>query len=603
MAKSTDLPNNSIEIDITDLPSPTPKTSNRDLEGQNTKNQQSLQSNFPVQDSGITKLPSPTPEPNNGDEKVDSCILGLPSTADERVDSSIQNLSSSPPKPSYGDGKTDTGIQNLPSPGTPRLSGGDKKADSITENLPSFLLKLSDQNRNADSSNENLPNPPPKPLNMDDKVDSNMQNLPSSLSKPIPEAERVDSTVQNLPSSLPEPKDVKQTVQVTENKMSVSSDFPVQDSGRSWSSASSLVVGGRTKLPEVAEEWGGSSPSRTKPSAEEWDSGLVSVSSLKPPEVVGDHASTPTSKYDQLTSSPLDPATNACSSQEMFTEPIEFSTLDEESVSDLLAEVDAMESQCGLGSPTSVMYSGEEFFQDSRNDCFIDGLSPPLDSGKSDASSSTGNMPLPHESTMTYEVPGASQADVPVIKSGGQSSTSTEVEVETQRTDVSLDWSEAGSSSQVPASSASNEGNIHINPKPMNSGRGTLQGMMNLGFEGSTQGPTHMGRVTGLVTAQGNANVSRGTAAGFTGWDSQPKYGADRVNGSRDGAFQGWDSGFGRGRPSWSRQSPYGGGGGGSGGGGGGSYSRPLPKGQRVCKFYENGRCKKGAFCDYLHPS
>lgn len=63
----------------------------------------------------------------------------------------------------------------------------------------------------------------------------------------------------------------------------------------------------------------------------------------------------------------------------------------------------------------------------------------------------------------------------------------------------------------------------------------------------------------------------------------------------RNHHHHGVDSGFSKSRPtSWNRQSSFGGGGGGS--------SRPPPRGQRVCKFYESGYCKKGASCKYLHP-
>ncbi|KAL7231364.1 hypothetical protein ACSBR2_009591 [Camellia fascicularis] len=496
---------NNCEINIPNLPSPTPQTCNGDLEGQTTKDQQSLPSNIPVQDSGIDNLPSPTPKPSDPDEKADS---------------SIQHGTSPPPE---------------------RMDG-----------------------------------------------DFN-----------------VDSTVQNLPSPSQKPRDGDEKVQAIENKQSVSSYLPVQDSGPSWSSGSSLVVSGGTQAPD---EWGGYSPTGAKPCIEEWDSGLVS-SSLKPPDVANnDHAATPTSKYDQLTPpSPSHPATNASSWQVIDHELIEFSTLDEESVSDLLAEVDAMESQCGVGSPTSVMYSAEELFEDSKNDCFtsISGLSPPLDSGKSDALSSTGDIhiPLCHQSTMTDEPLVASQADVldPVKRPGGQSSMSVEVEVETQPTDISANQSESGSNSQLPASSPLSQDMIDSDTDHIAGPTdwGTMQGNMNLGLGGSSQGMTNMG--------WGN-DMNRSTSAGFMWWESQnqPKYGGERLIGTRDWNFQSGDSGFDKGRPLWSRQSSYGAGVGvgvGIGIGGGGSYSRPSPKGQRVCKFYGSGHCKKGAFCSYLHPS
>nr|AMP82935.1 zinc finger CCCH domain-containing protein 19 [Catalpa bungei] len=52
----------------------------------------------------------------------------------------------------------------------------------------------------------------------------------------------------------------------------------------------------------------------------------------------------------------------------------------------------------------------------------------------------------------------------------------------------------------------------------------------------------------------------------------------------------GRDSGFNGGRP-WNRQSSFGG-----GGGGGSRHKRDM-----ICPYNVNGRCKKGARCDYLH--
>ncbi|XP_059647605.1 zinc finger CCCH domain-containing protein 19-like [Cornus florida] len=89
----------------------------------------------------------------------------------------------------------------------------------------------------------------------------------------------------------------------------------------------------------------------------------------------------------------------------------------------------------------------------------------------------------------------------------------------------------------------------------------------------------------------GNANPSWGAAAGNQGtWERN----GDRYSGQRDRGSQGGGvPGFGGGR-TWNRQSSF-------GRGGPGVSPRPLPKGQRKCIFYDNGHCKKGASCDYLH--
>lgn len=91
----------------------------------------------------------------------------------------------------------------------------------------------------------------------------------------------------------------------------------------------------------------------------------------------------------------------------------------------------------------------------------------------------------------------------------------------------------------------------------------------------------------------GNANPNWAASSGNMGsWGSEKNNNGDRFSSQRDGGSQGGDTGYGGGKP-WNRQSSFG-----SQRDGG---SRPPFKGQRVCKFHENGHCKKGAACDYLH--
>ncbi|XP_027359862.1 uncharacterized protein LOC113868461 isoform X2 [Abrus precatorius] len=123
------------------------------------------------------------------------------------------------------------------------------------------------------------------------------------------------------------------------------------------------------------------------------------------------------------------PVCNTSTWLAIFGEPTDF----DESVSDLLAEVEAMgmESFGGLESPTSIMKCGEELTDGSITDClsFADGLSPMLDAGKGDALSSTGDLHLQSQST-TAEQP-FQQADVHHHHqriSGEHSSKSSEVE-------------------------------------------------------------------------------------------------------------------------------------------------------------------------------
>ncbi|KAJ6378909.1 hypothetical protein OIU78_029011 [Salix suchowensis] len=470
----------------------------------------------------------------------------------------------------------------------------------------------------------------------------------------------------DLPSPTPKQhlKDLKG--QTAENNHSISSRLPVLDSGCSWSTASSLVVGGAT-LAQVAVEWGGYSPAPVKP-AEEWDSNHVSASSLKPTDGGSDHASTQTPDSGPLTHSPsTHPVIDASDWQPIIPEPTEFCSLVDESVSDLLAEVEAMESRGGLPSPTSKLRSTEELTRGyDDDDCFspVEGFSSAPDPGKSDAFSSTADIQMPSQlaavseallschmpseatvidkplgvslmpsqltavneshrishtpsqSTITDEPLGLSQIDVPNPQKSfsEHSSTSPEVEGNTKPNDVSVNKWEKGSEIQPLASLAGNHGE---SGSDIQSTTPSMVIRLEAGSDVQQPTPSHKDDSQGIVkgrVAQGNTNMVWGNghgivqqhartnaadAAGNPGsWGSQPRYGGDRLSGPRDhrNNFQGRDrdSGFGRDRSPWNKQPLY--------AGNGASTYRLPPKGQRVCKFYENGYCKKGASCSYWHP-
>ncbi|KAK4437715.1 Zinc finger CCCH domain-containing protein 19 [Sesamum alatum] len=98
--------------------------------------------------------------------------------------------------------------------------------------------------------------------------------------------------------------------------------------------------------------------------------------------------------------------------------------------------------------------------------------------------------------------------------------------------------------------------------------------------QGPAQGNTNQGWVAAPPANQGS-------------WGAEQNHASGQFSGQR--GPQGRDSGFSGGRP-WNRQSSFGGGGGGGGGG-----SRHISKRDMVCPYNANGRCKKGARCDYLH--
>ena len=298
-----------------------------------------------------------------------------------------------------------------------------------------------------------------------------------------------------------------------------------------------------------------------------------------------------------LHSPPSHPACNPSTWPAFIGEPTDFSSIVDvdESVSDLLAEVEAMESLGGgLESPTSIMKCGEELTDSSKNDClsFADGLSPVLDAGKGDALSSTGDLHLKPQSTAVEEP--LRQADVHQHHqrvSGEHSSSSSEVKVGTKNISVSgFQW-ESGSENSTLGPSTATWGIATDTTWRLGSEN------TNLGWGGVDRGNVSMAWGVGQSAVQENRSTSSYTPVvtpNFGG--SQTRYGSDRFSVPRDRGFHGHgrESGFGRGRTAWNRQPLFGVGNGGS--------HRPLPKGQRVCKFYESGHCKKGASCDYLHP-
>ncbi|KAF5735977.1 hypothetical protein HS088_TW14G00107 [Tripterygium wilfordii] len=108
------------------------------------------------------------------------------------------------------------------------------------------------------------------------------------------------------------------------------------------------LEGGELQLPKVPGDGFGSS--QTKSYIDEWGSNLVSSSSLRPVEVASDYAATPTSGSSQSTHSSAVHLADGSSWQAFVPEPTEFCSLPDESVSDLLAEVEAMEALGCLGS-------------------------------------------------------------------------------------------------------------------------------------------------------------------------------------------------------------------------------------------------------------
>ncbi|KAL0378369.1 UNVERIFIED_CONTAM: Zinc finger CCCH domain-containing protein 44 [Sesamum radiatum] len=303
----------------------------------------------------------------------------------------------------------------------------------------------------------------------------------------------------------------------------------------------------------------------------------------RPTEVSTENVATSISDSHNLThASPTHPASNIPNWLAILNEPIEFDALGEESVSDLLAEVDAMESRGALPSPTSAMKFARELMEDCKDDCFstIEEFSATHDLRKSDALSSTGEMQLTSQSSVPCKPiePLPIDAFDSFRRSSVHSSASSEGE-----TNAPVYSGDAGSEFHPAAPKQSQEmagttmapaigsdvmdpgwGNVHGNINLV-----TVQGNVNLVLGGPAQGMANLSWGSNPGTAWVNPNISCSSINGSLPWDGQRKYGGERFTSPRERGYQGSDSGFGRGRPPWGRQ-PYGGG-----------YSRPLLKGQR----------------------
>ncbi|KAH0969427.1 hypothetical protein GBA52_028695 [Prunus armeniaca] len=277
--------------------------------------------------------------------------------------------------------------------------------------------------------------------------------------------------------------------------------------------------------------------------------------------MAGDCVATAVSVSGQLThSSPSHPTSNASGWQDILTGSTEFCTLAGESVSDLLAEVEAMESLSGLATPTSIMNCGGEFTEGSKMRVSVLWRDLAPEPGKGDALSSSGDLRVP---MVTDEPLGNAREMLLICKK-----------------DVVCILPQALKQRETENRVRKHRNQLGSSPGKCKHGLGRIeQGGANTGWGG------------GQGIAQGNTSIHPGTPAGAM-LESQLRYGGDRFIGPRDRGFQNRDVGFGRGRFQWNRQT-Y--------GNGGGSF-RPSPKGQRVCKYYESGYCKKGASCGYLHP-
>ncbi|KAL8240524.1 hypothetical protein R6Q59_013879 [Mikania micrantha] len=658
---------------LVDLPSPLQKNESH-------KNQKT-QSTFLVQDSRIQNMPDINQHVSLGFTVADAALVDLPSPLQKNEscknqktqskllvqDSRVQNMPDINQHVSSGFTVADAALADLPSPLQKKEPHENQKIhDSGAEEQSKILgldlgiQKMPDINQHvssvftvANAALVDLPNPLQKETCEYQKIQNSGAKEQAKLL-----VQDSDSVVQNVPDikqhissiftvadaalvDLPSPLHKKENHDNSGDKDQ--SKALVQDLGNppSWSTTLSLVVGG-TQLPEAGDEWG-----------------------RYPSSIDHQVSTTNTSINDQIAH---------MQSWHGLGETIEFSTLAEESVSDLLAEVDAMESRNCVPSPTSRRNSFlEELFNGSMDD-----FSPTTDQGpRSDGFSSAVDIHLSRQSTgsqfsfgletkptCAVSIPHTSDSDHIAFKwaimdgselhpprqdmfdlndstraegDEGEGETMTE-EKATIRTLVVPDTHSGRKSKEKEGESTKAEtvgANIvrrfpvveeeegeFVQPEvappppppplplppllplprqppllPPSVGLDAVDSRR-VGSGRQSHGTTSTGRVHAQAGGSRSGNVVREPR------DSHHRrHGGDRYhsnsNSPRERSHHVEDSGYNRSsKASWSRQSSFSGGSGSSGSG----YSRLPSKGQRICKFYESGRCIKGSACNYLHP-
>ncbi|XP_008812561.1 zinc finger CCCH domain-containing protein 19-like isoform X1 [Phoenix dactylifera] len=142
-----------------------------------------------------------------------------------------------------------------------------------------------------------------------------------------------------------------------------------------------------------------------------------------------------------------------------------------------------------------------------------------------------------------------------------------------------------GSMSVNPGWGTVPQGNTNSNPRLVTLPSGNTN--QNASWGTPTQGNMDMNSNSTWGSGQGNMNPTWDPSVGDpNSWNTPQAQAGDRHSGQ-----SGSDTGNAAGRPMWNRIQS----------GGGGGSSRP-PRGQRgICRFHENGHCKKGASCNYIH--
>ncbi|KAL8143394.1 hypothetical protein V2J09_016426 [Rumex salicifolius] len=222
----------------------------------------------------------------------------------------------------------------------------------------------------------------------------------------------------NLASQIPDLNNAEREVQVTEAKDSVTSYLPGQDPCTSWNDLSngievSVPVSSTNQsskgIKDPTVEHCLTSNATCQDIGNNWSTVTSLVSEtiqwigcpVQPKSCLGDHPTTTSGSCHFTNFLSAHPDSNTSS---WGDGPIELSTLGDESVSDLLTEVEALESLHGMPSPNQHMDFGDDSIDSPSNDCFsrfVRLSQQPLEHGKQDAWSTTCDIEFHSQPTIT----------------------------------------------------------------------------------------------------------------------------------------------------------------------------------------------------------
>ncbi|KAH0934953.1 hypothetical protein HID58_012070 [Brassica napus] len=380
--------------------------------------------------------------------------------------------------------------------------------------------------------------------------------------------------VPDIPSPTPKSSSEDLEAQAAETIQSLSSCVLVKGtSGVTWSTTTTTTTDAVTTTSSVMVT-GGQLPQVTHQNA------VVSAApSVKPIDLAADHATaTQTSDNTQVAHSSGWPA--------IVADPDEC----DESVSDLLAEVEAMEQNGLPSSPTSTFhYDDDDLTKGPEKDFFnpVARMSLTPETCRMNTSQpnildnvSTGKSSIGTESkdNTLFNHCRTSGPELLLFAPTAPASISQDLTLTTTALRLGSDTAvEAGSVQRLPKSVSG----VSLEPSPWStslhdSPRGNTERSPRGNTERSPRGNTER-------SPRGNGSHQRrsgGHSRDRQWWNNGHNTSVNNSHNNRqwpNSTRHGYDHGS-------------------------GSYTAHPPKGLKICKFYESGNCKKGASCSFWHP-